>query len=131
VIIGESVVFTQKTNKRGQPVGRKTLAGFEFDFNKAMNPATVGNLGGYQLGTFVTKRVKRKVVRVLQTMGFSVSYNASNDSVRLLVPGRPAFSKGGQITLLAAGITSTDGAGLAGNAVFVISANASRIARVS
>jgi hypothetical protein len=131
VIIGQSVVFTQKTNKKGRPVGRRTLAGFEFDFNEAMNPATVGNPGSYQLGTFVTKRVKRKVVRVLQTMGFSVSYNGSNNSVRLLVPGRQTFPKGGQITLFATGISSSGGTALPANAVFIVSANANSISRVS
>jgi hypothetical protein len=123
IVIGQSVVFTQKTNKRGKPVGKKSLTGFEFDFEKAMNPATVSNTGSYQLGFFVTKRVKRKVVRLLQTVGFSLTYNASNNSVRLLLSGRQTFSKGGQITLLATGITSSDGAALAGNAVFVISPN--------
>ena len=129
VIIGQSVVFNQKTNKKGKPVGKKTLAGFEFDFNKAMSPASVGNPGNYRLGTFVTKRVKRKPVKVLQAVGYSVSYNASNHSVKLLISGRQTFSKGGQITLIAAGITSSDGASLANNAVFIVSANARSISR--
>jgi streptogramin lyase len=124
IIIGQSVVFTRKTNKRGKPVGRMTLAGFEFDFNEAMNPATAGNTGSYQLGAFLISRVKRKTEKRLQSIGFSVSYNASNNSVRLLLSSRQKFSKGGQITLLATGITSSDGAALAGNAVFIISANA-------
>src|SRR5207248_2212056 len=51
VIIGESVVFTQRTNKKGKPVGKKIFAGFEFDFNKAMNSAAVGSSSSYQLGT--------------------------------------------------------------------------------
>jgi virginiamycin B lyase len=129
IIIGQNVVFTQHTNKKGKPVGRKTLAGFEFDFNKAMNPATAGNTGSYQLGTFFTKRVKKKVVKLFQTVGFSVSYNASNNSVRLLLSGRQKFSKGGQITLLATDITSSDGAALASNVVFIISTNARSLLR--
>jgi hypothetical protein len=124
IVIGQSVVFTQKTNKKGRPVGKKTVAGFDFDFNKSMNPATAGITAGYQLGAFVTKRIKRKVVKLLQPIGFSVSYNATNNSVRLLLAGRQTFPKGGQITLVATGITSSDGAALAGNAVFIISANA-------
>jgi hypothetical protein len=122
VIVGESAVFTQKTNRKGRPVGRRTLAGFEFDFNKPMNPATAGNSGSYQLDFFVSKRVKRKVVRLLQPMGFSAAYNASNNSVRLLLSGRQTFSKGGQITLIGPDITSADGAALSANAVFLISA---------
>ena len=124
MIIGESVVFNQKTNKKGKPVGKRTLAGFEFDFNKAMNSTTVGSSSSYQLSTFVTKRVKRKTVTSLQAVGFSVSFNGSNNSVRLLLSGRQTFAKGGQITLVASGIQSQDGGVLPANAVFIISPNA-------
>jgi hypothetical protein len=127
VIIRESVVFNQKTNKKGKPVGKKTLAGFEFDFNKAMNSTTVGSSSSYRLSTFVTKRVKRKTVTVPQAVGFSVAFNASNNSVRLVPSGRQTFPKSGQITLVASGIQSQDGGVLASNAVFIISPNARSI----
>ena len=50
VIIGQSVLFTRKTNRRGKPVGRPVLAGFEFDFSTSMNPVTTGNASNFRLG---------------------------------------------------------------------------------
>jgi streptogramin lyase len=131
LISREIPVFNQKTNKRGKPVGKPTLAGFEFDFNKPMNQGSVDSAGSYQVGAYVNKRVKRKNVKVLQPVGFSAVSNASNSSVRLLISGRQNFSAGGQITLIASGIASADGAFLASNAVFMVSANGRAISRVS
>jgi hypothetical protein len=129
-IVRQIPVFNQKTNKRGKLVGSKTLAGFEFDFNEAMNQASVGNPGSYQVGAFVNTRVRRKPVKVLQSVVFSAVYS-SNNSVRLLLAGRQTFPKGGQITLIASGIESNGGAFLASNAVFIVSAKGTAISRVS
>jgi hypothetical protein len=134
-IISQSVVMTQKTNKKGKKVGKPVLTGFQINFNTAMNPATTGSLANYTLGTNVQvrKRVGKKFVKVLQLnpIAFSVSYNAATHSVSLLLIGKQAFLKGGQITLLG-GISSSDGGLLDGNgqgkggvnAVFNISSNA-------
>jgi len=139
VITSQLVLFTQKRNKRGRPVGRPILAGFEFGFNRAMNPATAGNPTNYAITTYVQvrKRVGRRTVKVLQLqpVGFSVSFDSSNNTVKLLLAGSQTFSKGGQITLVATpqgGIDSSGGGFLDGNgdgvggdnAVFNISANA-------
>jgi hypothetical protein len=114
------------------------LTGFQFNFNTAMNPATTGSQANYTLGTNVQvkKRVGRKTVKVLQVkpIAFSVSYNASNNSVSLLLIGKQAFLKGGQITLMggissvAGGLLDGNGDGTGGdNAVFNISPNARTI----
>ena len=133
-----TVVFKQTTNRKGKPVGKPTLAGFQFTFNTAMNGATAGNSANYMLGTYVQviKRVGRKNVRVLQLepVSFTVSFQSSN-LVKLLLTGKQTFSRGGQITLIGTGISSAagglldgngDGIG-GGNAVYNISANAGSI----
>jgi hypothetical protein len=129
-----TVVFRQTTNRKGKPVGKPTLAGFQFAFNTAMNGATAGNQANYTLGTYVQviKRVGRKMVRVLQLkpVSFTVSFQSSN-VVKLLLTGKQTFPRGGQITLIGTGMSSAAGGLLDGgvNAVYNISANARRISR--
>ena len=126
-------------NKRGKPVGKATVTGFEIDYSTAMNSATAGNPNDYQVAKFVTKRVKRKSVRTLQAIFVPVRYNPSNNSVTLMVAGS-LFSKGGQITVVGAapaGITSAanvfldgKGTGTAGtNAILIISPKGTGISR--
>ena len=140
VIIGQSVLFTRKTNRRGKPVGRPVLAGFEIDFSTSMNPVTTGNANNFRLGQYVTRRVGRKVVKVLKAVRFTERFDSSNNSVKLLVAGRPTFTRGGQITLVATppgGISSAAGVLLDGdnngtpgdNGTFTIIARARGITR--
>ena len=112
VIIGESVLFARKTNRRGKPVGRPVLAGFEIDFSTSMNPVTTGNASNFRLGQYITRRVRGKVVKVLQAVRFTERFDSSTNSVKLLVAGKPTFTRGGQITLVATppgGISSCRG----------------------
>jgi hypothetical protein len=122
---------TRRLNKRGKPVGKATVTGFEIDFSTAMNPGTAGNANDYQVAKIVTKRVKRKAVTALQTIFVPAKYNSSNNSVTLSVAGT-VFTKGGQITVVASppgGVSSAlgvfldgRGTGAAGtNAVLIIS----------
>jgi len=117
-VVRDLLLFTQKESRKGKPVGRSVLSGFEFDFSTAMNPASAGNPANYLVGRYVTKRAGRKTVKVLQTVGFSVSFNASKNSVTLTLAGNPKFPTGGQITLIATppgGIQSSAGVFLDGN----------------
>ena len=112
------MLFTRKFNKRGKPVGKPVLSGFELEFNTAMNSATAGNASNYQLGWTSTKKVKKKVVTILHPVTFRVQYSNSNESVSLLLSGKQAFAKGGQITVIAAqpnGVSSASGVLLDGN----------------
>jgi hypothetical protein len=118
-----TVVFVQKTNSKGKHVGKKTFAGFEFDFSTPMNPATIANMNNYELDTFVrvTERIGKKKVKVLtpSPIGFSLTaYNSTNTSVRLVPTGQQKFTLGGQITLLASApgqISGSNGILLDGN----------------
>jgi hypothetical protein len=101
--------------------------------------SSAANPADYQITTSVTKRVKRKVVTILQPVGFQLSYNAATNSVSLLMSGKP-FRKGGHLTVIAAppdGIASAAGVFLDGgnqgvsgdNGSFAILANAKGIVR--
>ncbi len=117
-IIGEQVLFSRKLNKHGTPTRKPVLSGFELEFSAAMNAATAGNASNYQLGWTSTKKVKKHVVTILHPVAFHVQYSDSNDSVSLLLDGKEAFAKGGQITVIAAapdGVSSASGVLLDGN----------------
>jgi hypothetical protein len=134
-ITGATVLHTQKKNKRGKPVGKSALTGFQLSFNTTMNVATVMNQSNYSLGKWHTKRVKRKTISVLQPLAFTVIYHPSMNSVELLLGGKQTFPQGGQITLIgtppsgisdsAGGFLDGTGTGTGGNnAVYTISSNA-------
>jgi hypothetical protein len=119
VIIGEQSVFLRKTNKKGRPVGKPVLAGFEFEFSSPLNPASATNSADYQVDNVTKKRVKKKVERILQPITkFNVSY--SNDAVTIVLARRETFKTGGQITILNS-LAGASGAALAGTTVFTIS----------
>ena len=120
------VLFTQKTNKKGKPVGKPVFAGFQFTFSTAMDSVSAGNSGNYKMTIPVTKRVGKKRVTVQQSIGFTASLSASGNVV-LKPLGKQTFPKGGQITLNAGGLKSTAGAFLAGRSTFNISKGAKSI----
>jgi RHS repeat-associated protein len=100
-IIGEQALFTRKLNQKHKPVGKPTLAGFELQFSSAMNAATAGNAGNYQVAWSSTKRVKKKLTTLLHPVPFSAQYDAATHSVSLILTGKQAFAQGGQITVIA------------------------------
>jgi hypothetical protein len=126
VIIGETVLFQRKTNKRGKPVGSPVLTGFNLGFSVPLDPASATNPAHYQLDTVSTKRVKKTVKRILHPItNFQVSYSAATDSVDLTLIGKQTFPTGGQLTIVggpSGGVTGASGAPLGGTTVFAISA---------
>ena len=121
-IQGATVVTYQKTNKKGKPIGKPVLTGYQFTFNIAMNSSTTG-LNNYQVQTYalvtVKKGKKKTKVLQLQNIGFSLK-SISNNTVQVLLVGKQAFKYGGQLALVATpptGISSAAGALLNGNAV--------------
>jgi RHS repeat-associated protein len=126
VIVGERTIFERRRNKKGKPVGSPVLTGFAIDFSAPLNPASATNPANYQLDTVTTKRVKKKVKRILHPITrFTVSYSAANDSVDLTLIGKQAFPTGGQLTLVSGpsgGVTGASGAPLAGTTALAISA---------
>jgi hypothetical protein len=109
----------RKTNKKGRPVGKRVLAGFEFEFSSPLNPASATNSANYQVDNVIEKRVKKKVERILEPITeFNVSY--INDAVTIVLARRETFKTGGQITILNS-LAGASGAALAGTPVFTIS----------
>ena len=128
MIIGEQAIFQRKLNKKRKPVGKAVLVGYAFEFSSPLDPSSAGNSANYQVDTVTTKRVKKKVERILHpTSGFSVSYNAATGAVMLTLAGKPTFPTGGQITVLA-GVTGISGAELAGSTMFAIAPKGRTIA---
>jgi RHS repeat-associated protein len=105
-VISEQVLFN-----------RKVLTGFSFRFSTAMNPATAGKASNYQVDWISTKRVKGKVVTVLNPIAVTVQYVAASHSARLILSGNQTFAQGGQITVIARppkGVSSASGVFLDG-----------------
>jgi hypothetical protein len=133
VITGATAVFTQKHNRKGKPIGKPVLTGYQFTFDEAMNTSSLANSLNYSLGQYirVTVKVGKKRVKQLQLRPISFGVQVINSStLQLNVFGKPAFKLGGQITLIASGINNGQnggaldgtGGGIAGvNAVYNLS----------
>ena len=130
-IQSESVVFNQKKNKKGKPIGPKTLSGYTITFSTAMNQTALASPGNYQVDLDVPKTLKVKVgkktvtkkVIVLKPIGFSVA-QVTASSVTLTLAGKQTFPHGGEITVIAAppgGVDNTSGVFLAQNGLLAIS----------
>jgi len=121
-----SVVTNQKTNpKTHKPIGKPVLIGYQFIFDTAMS-LSITDVNDYQVQTYVQVTVKngKKKTKVLKLQPIPFSLKPiSNNGVQVILAGKQAFKYGGQITLVAtppAGISSTAGGFLNGNAVYNI-----------
>ncbi len=111
-IIGEHAVFTRRNNKHGKAVGKPVLAGYAIDFSTALNASSATNSANYQVYSVSTKRAKRQVEQILLPIDFTVSYDATSDSVSVMLVGKQNFKTGGQISVLGGssrGIAGTRG----------------------
>jgi hypothetical protein len=89
-------------------------------FTAALDPTSASNSGNYQVCTVTTRKVKKKVARILPPVPkFNVSYTAGSKSVTLNLAGRQTFSTGGQLTVLG-GVTGATGGSLSATTVFTI-----------
>jgi hypothetical protein len=121
VVVGEQPVFKRKLNNKGKPVGKATLAGLMLQFGTQLDQTTAANSANYQLATVTTKKVKKKKIKVLQSITkFNVSYLEASDTVEITFGSPETFPTGGQITVLG-GLTTATGGTLTGNAVYTIS----------
>jgi streptogramin lyase len=122
-ITSVSVIFTQKTNKKGKKIGKPVISGYVITFSTAMNQGSLVSTGSYVVDTVVTtKRTRKKPAQTILTpIGFSVKAVTDN-SVTLSPSGTPFAKKAGLITVIAAGsgVESSAGATLASSAVFSI-----------
>ncbi len=121
-----SVVTNQKTNpKTHKPIGKPVLVGYQFIFDTSMS-SSITDVNDYQVQTYVQVTVKngKKKTKVLELQAIPFSLKPiSNNGVQVILAGKQAFKYGGRITLVAAppaGISSTAGGFLNGNAVYNI-----------
>jgi hypothetical protein len=101
---------SHKKNKKGNPVGKPVFVGFALDYSTAMNPATAGLAANYQVASAVIKRVRKKRITVFQPVNVTAAYNPSTEAVTLTIQGKPKFTKGGQIKVVAASPTGVSSA---------------------
>ena len=103
------------------------LVGYELVFSTAVNPASAMNASNYQVDSVTIKKAKQKTEKILHPLSsFSVTYSPTNDSITLMLVGKPAFTAGGQITILS-GVTGAQGGTLSGTTVFTISKGGKKI----
>jgi hypothetical protein len=93
-------VWTRKTNKKHQPVGKPVFVGFQFVYNTAVNPATVGLAANYEVASTTTRVVKRRIVTTHRPVAVTAAYSPLHNSVTLFVEGKPNFTQGGQIEVV-------------------------------
>ena len=113
----EQVLTTQKMNRKGKKIGKPVFTGFKLVFSEAMSPATTGSMSGYQVDKIVTKKVKKKKMKVLAKVSFTASYSPSDNSVSLTIKGKNPFTLGGQITIVTTppnAVSSSAGVALSG-----------------
>jgi len=124
-VLGATVVFTQKTNKKGKPVGKPLLIGYQFIFDTAMSSSSITNSNDYLVQIYVPAkgRGKKSKPAHYQAIGSFSLINTSSTTVRVLTGTKTSttFKKGGRITLIGTGISSAAGASLGSNVVYNIS----------
>ena len=119
LVVLERLVKTEKTNRKGKPVGKPVFKGFYIQFSEPMNPATADLAADYQVLSSVVKKVKRSKITKYQHVSFAVSYSPALDAVTLTVKSASPFGRGGEIKI--AGVTSQAGVALsASDTVFTI-----------
>ena len=101
--------------------------GFALTFNEALDAGRAQNPNNYTV--LATSRHGRK--SVTKPVGFQVSYNPNTFVVDLVLAGRQAFPKGGQLIVNAAapaGLADPAGNLLVGTTIFTILPQASGLA---
>ncbi len=121
-VLSATVVMTPKTKKK-----KAAFSGFKIQYSGAMNLTSVSATGNYQLEATSTKKKGPRLIPV----NFRAVYDQSSNSVTLTIVGKNPFTKGGQLTIVAAppnGVISQAGAFLSSSFTFFrISANAKNI----
>jgi hypothetical protein len=108
-ITGEHVLMSRKTNKKGKPVGKSVLQGFELDFSTAMNPGTAGSSANYRVAALPARHGKKKSAAALIPVAITSSYDPVKHSVTLTLAGKQTFAQGGQIQVSYGAVTSDQG----------------------
>ncbi len=137
-IVSESVVLTQKVNKKThKPTGKPTVSGYTITFSTGMDQTSLANGANYEIEvlknikTVTTKVGKRKIktkVPVYASVGFTIpAADLTSNSVTMLLAGKQTFPKGGRIQVFAGGVDDTSGVSLAQTDILTISPKGNRI----
>jgi hypothetical protein len=85
---------------------RRRVVGFQLDYNTTIAAAAVQEQARYA----VLKTVQHGHTTISRPVRFKVVSDAASHSVKLLLPGRPHFARGGQITVSTSPPTRATGA---------------------
>jgi streptogramin lyase len=103
-IVGEQVLMAPVKGKKG----KKSITGFVLEYSGAMDSTTAGSSSNYKVNSKVTKPGKKKTGTSLRPVAFTSFYNAAKNSVTLILSGKQAFAKGGEIIVNYSEIFSAD-----------------------
>jgi MBG domain-containing protein len=127
ILLGVQPIFERKLKKNGKPAAIATLTGFRLQFNIALASAGAANPASYQIDIVKTKKVRKKIVKVLQPFeGFTVTNNPGTESVTINLAGTQSFPNGGQIKILP-GITNGSDSVLSGITTLTITPGAKKV----
>ena len=107
VVESERLVISGKGKNR-------FVSGIVLNFSAALDPASAANVANYTV-TQVTKAGRAKAVKAVR---LRAAYIPARDAVKLTLSGKPRFTAGGQLRLVAiapSGIASSSGVYLEGN----------------
>ncbi len=117
-----ATLVNQQKLKRGKPVGKPVLIGYQFTFDVPMSPS-INNPSDYQVQVLVPAKGRGKTAKPAhyQATGFTLNLVSSN-TVQVLTGSKTTktFKNGGQIILIGSGLSSAAGALLGSNVVYTI-----------
>jgi virginiamycin B lyase len=116
IIAAQLEAYYARHNKKGKPIG-KPDAEVSVTFSIPMDPTSIDNAGNYQVAWTSTKRVKKKVQKVLHPVPVTFQPSDSSAAVVALVTSVPMkkFARGGQVLIVSPGsILSARGVALGG-----------------
>ncbi len=115
VVLGEQLVMAGKGKNR-------YVAGIVLTFSSALDPATARNASNYTVVQTTAARTK-----VVKPIRLHAAYRPGNNKVKLSLAGKPRFTAGGQLLVVASGptgVSSATGVSLEGNTGDTPGANA-------
>jgi hypothetical protein len=116
-------LVNQQKLRRGKPVGKPVLIGYQFTFDVPMSPS-INNPSDYEVQVLVPAKGRGKNAKPAHYQGTSFTLNlvSSSNTVQVLTGSKTTktFKNGGQIILIGSGISSASGALLGSNVVYTI-----------
>ncbi len=120
-VISEKSIFERRTTKKGKPIGKAVLSGFQLQFSTPLEPTSASMESNFAVDFVAQAHIRRKVVHVFRPVTTITSvYVPSSVAVDLILGRNVLFPLGGRISVLG-GLQTASGGVLTGTATFTIS----------